>query len=143
MGLYCPAVTISCPSEEKDMEQTSSSCPSNVGSISSPLFAFHKQTCLSPAPDAKTSPRGEYGTDVTRLLSPIRGCQTGRPLLRSHTIRLLSHEPETNRFASGEKAMQLTASVCFLNTTKLPMMGSKTLTVLSLEPEAISEPIGA
>ena len=66
------------------------------------------------------------------------------PVCASHILIVLSDDPETMYFPSGENATEVTQSVWPLNgsETSFPVCASHILIVLSCDPETVYFPSG-
>src|SRR5213075_3020394 len=83
-------------------------------------------------------------TDVTKSACPWRGSEIAVPVSASQNLIVLSSEPETTCFPSGENATDVTLSVCLWRGSEIavPVSASQNLIVLSQEPETTCFPSG-
>ena len=58
-------------------------------------------------------PLGEKATELTQLVCPVNGPASVSPVVVLHTRTVLSTDPETMCWPSGESAMEETSSPTF------------------------------
>src|ERR1700733_13981215 len=89
-------------------------------------------------------PSGENETEWSQPSCPLRTSPTCCPIVTSHTLIVLSTEPDTICVPSGENETERTQSSCPLRTspTCCPPAASHTLIVLSRDPDTMCVPSG-
>src|SRR5262249_27898256 len=132
-----PPVAISLPSRENTSAEGGALCPPNPGSAF-PVTASHTATCIKFPMARILLPSGENAARQIEggLESPFAGCSfstiNSLPVDRSHNFTVSSSLPVATFLPSGEKAMELTASVCPLSViSKLPVPTSHSFAVRS------------
>ena len=118
------------------------------------LSTSHRKISPLSDPEARMLPSGEKTTESTSppddsqdtlglVFPPPESVDSSRPVATSHNLIVSSHEPEARTLPSGEKATDVTSSVCPVRVhNSLPVDTSHRLIVSSQAPEARSAPSG-
>jgi len=107
------------PCEDPDMTRSPSGqnatdsmflWPHIGGCAIAPVLRLQIRTVLSLDPDRICIPSDENATETTAFSCP-RSLRTSLPNIASHTVMVVSAEPDATNKLSGEKAMDITVSL--------------------------------